>query len=149
MPQGRPQLNQNPHWRAMVMPIFRFDPTAPGEPPFGLGTAFRLDPWGNCATAFHVIEDMLVLSSGKMQLRENVRMVALEIEGIVYGAPPLPKDAWRPLAGFYGEAGATNPPLLHAKPEIRNLTELACLTIPRSHDRTPMPYLPVALSVPP
>lgn len=149
MIEGRPQLNQDPRWRAMVMPIFRFDPGAPNERPFGLGTAFRIDPWGNCATAFHVIEDMLTLSNNKMALRDNVRMVALEIEGIAYGRPPMPKDAWRPLAGFYAEAGATNPPLIHEKPQIRNLTELACLTIPRSHERTPMPYLPVALTADP
>lgn len=130
----------------MIMPIFRFDPNSPSDRPFGLGTAFRIDPWGNCATAFHVIEEMLKLYKGKVILRDDVRFAALEIEGILYGAPPVPKDAWRPLSGFYAEAGATQPALLHEKPEIKNLTEIACLTIGRSHRRTPMPYMPVALT---
>jgi hypothetical protein len=55
-------LNQDPRQRAMILPIFKFDPEAPDGRPFGLGTTFRIDPWGNCATAFHVIEDMLSLS---------------------------------------------------------------------------------------
>lgn len=146
MLQGHPELNQDPSWRAMVLPVFKFDPGAPSERPFGLGTAFRIDPWGNCATAFHVIEDMLALKAGKMVIRDHVRLSALEIEGILFGTPPMPRDAWRPLTGFYAEAGATAPPLIHEKPEIRNMTELACLTVPRSHVRNPMPYLPVSLS---
>lgn len=149
MINGHPQLNQDPRWRAMVLPVFRFDPTAPTKRPFGLGTTFRIDPWGNCATAFHVVEDMLSLSGGKLTLRDGVRIAALEIEGILYGSPPVPKDAWRPLVGFYAEAGATKPLLIHEKPTIRNLTELACLTIPRSHSRNAMPYLPVVLSAAP
>jgi serine protease Do len=145
MIKGRPELNQDPRLRAMILPMFRFDPNSPAERPFGLGTAFRIDPWANCATAFHVIEDMLTLVRGELTLRDDVRFAALEIEGIVYGAPPLPKDAWRPLTGFYAEAGKTEPALLHEKPQIRNLTEIACLNIGRSHRRSPMPYLPVAL----
>ena len=130
----------------MVLPIFRFDPNSPSDRPFGLGTAFRIDPWANCATAFHVVEDMLALEKGQLELRDNVRLAALEIEGIVYGAPPVPKDAWRPLLAFYAEAGKSEPILFHEKPQIRNLTELACLNISRSHQRTPMPYLPVSLT---
>lgn len=42
-------------------------------------------------------------------------------------------------------AGKTDPPLLHEKPEIQNVTELARLTFSRSHTRTPMTCLPVAL----
>lgn len=142
---GHPQLNQDPRWRAMVLPVFRFDPNLPEERPFGLGTIFRIDPWGNCATAFHVVEDMLTLEADSMKIRDNVRIAALEIEGIVFGAPPLPEGAWRPLSGFFAVAGKSDPPLLYDRPEIRNVTELACLTVSRSHARTPMPYLPVAL----
>lgn len=142
---SHPQLNQDPRWRAMVLPLFRFDPNSPEDRPFGLGTIFRIDPWGGCATAFHVVEEMLTLDAGSMRLRDNVRVAALEIEGIVYGSPPLPEGAWRPLSGFFAVAGKTNPPLLHERPEIRNVTELACLIVSRSHARTPMPYLPVSL----
>lgn len=149
MIRGHPQLNQDPRMRAMVLPIFKFDPAAPTARPFGLGTIFRIDPWGNCATAFHVIEDLLILIAGKLEIRENVRLAALEIEGIVYGSPPVPKDAWRPLSGLYAEASSTDAPLLHQKPEMRNVSELACLTVSRSHERTPMPFLPMALTMEP
>jgi serine protease Do len=149
MIEGHPTLNQDPRRRAMILPMFRFDPECPGDRPFGLGTAFRIDPWANCATAFHVIEDMLTLEKAGLKLRNDVRFVALEVEGIIFGSPPVPEGAWRPLTGFYGEAGKTEPALLHEKPQIRNVTELACLNIARSHARNPMPYMPVALSEPP
>jgi serine protease Do len=130
----------------MIMPVFRFDPNAADERPFGVGTVFRVDPWGTCATAFHVIEDLLTLDGGNLTLCGDVRIAALEIEGIVYGSPPIPEGAWRPLSGLYVEAGKTNPPLFHEKPKIQNLTELASLQISRSERPTPMPWLPVALS---
>ncbi len=138
-------LNQDPRLRAMIMPLFRFNPQKPTERPFGLGTTFRIDPWGGCATAFHVIQDMLLFKNGKLVLRDDVRMVALELEGIAFGAAPLPKSAWRPLSGFYAEAGGYTPTLLHEKPTVRNLTELANLTISRSHQRNDMPCMPLAL----
>lgn len=130
----------------MILPLFRFNPQASDDRPFGLGTVFRIDPWGNCATAFHVIEDMLVADGNKAKLRDNVRVSALQIEGIVYGSPPLPKDAWRPLSAFYSEFALESSPLLHKPRQIRNLTELARLTIPRSDRPGEPPYLPLALS---
>lgn len=138
-------LNQDPRLRAMIMPLFRFDPRLPDGRPFGLGTTFRIDPWGTCATAFHVIEDMLLYSGKELVLRDEIRMVALELEGIAYGAAPLPEQAWRPLSAFYAEAGGQTPTLFHEKPRVRNLTELARLTISRSHQKNKMPCLPVAL----
>jgi trypsin-like peptidase len=145
MPKDKPIVNQDPRMRAMVMPLFKFDPNAPEERPFGLGTTFRIDPWGTCATAFHVIEDMLVAAGEKLALRDNVRVVALEIEEILLGAPPLPENAWRTFMGFSAACEITKPPLLHEKPQIRNVTELANVTISRSTRPTPMPFLPVAL----
>jgi hypothetical protein len=145
MIQGHPVLNQDPQMRAKVLPVFQFDPNSPAERPIGLGTAFRIDPWGNCATAFHVVEQAIELDGGDAVLKSNVRLVALEIEGIVYGSPPIPPEAWRPLVDMYARCGAEASPLLHQKPELRNVTELACLTFSRSHERTPMPYLPTAL----
>lgn len=143
---GAPTLNQDPRLRAMILPLFKINPRALDDRPFGLGTVFRIDPWGNCATAFHVIEDMLVANGDKAELRDDVRVCALEIEGIVYGQPPLPKDAWRPLARFYSELGLETSPLLHVPKKIRNLTELTNLTIPRSERPGDTPYLPMALS---
>jgi serine protease Do len=130
----------------MIMPVFRFDPNVADERPFGVGTAFRVDPWGTCATAFHVIEDLLTLEGSNLKLRDDIRIAALEIEGIVYGSPAIPEGAWRPLSGLYVEAGKTDPPLFHEKPKIKNVTELASLQISRSERPTPMPWLPMALS---
>jgi serine protease Do len=57
----------------------------------GQGTVFRIDPWGNCATAFHVFEDAFYLcgtTGREMMVRQGRSILALEIEGIVLGAPP-------------------------------------------------------------
>lgn len=143
---GTPVLNQDPRLRAMILPLFRINPQALDDRPFGLGTVFRIDPWGNCATAFHVIEDMLVADGDKARVKDDVSVCALEFEGIAYGSPPLPKDAWRPLAEFYSEMGLETSPLLHVPKKIRNLTELARLTIPRSARPGDTPFLPLAMS---
>jgi serine protease Do len=137
-------INQNPLMRARVMPVFTFDPNAPAERPIGLGTVFRVDPFGNCATAFHVVEHMLEVHGNGARVRSNVQITALEIEGILFGRPALPEGAWRPLSGLYAEIGCEISPLVHEKPRVRNLTELACLHYTRSKGN-PTPYLPVAL----
>lgn len=83
---------------------------------------------------------------GSLVLRDDVRIAALEIEGIVYGSPQIPEGGWRPLSGLYAEAGKKDSPLFHEKPKIQNTTELANLQISRSERPTPMQWLPVALS---
>src|SRR4051812_34402018 len=91
---------QDPQLRSSVMPLFELDSEHLDERPIGLGTAFRIDPWSTCATAFHVMGDFLRLDAlNQPVLRDHVRVVALEINGVGYGAPRVPDDAWRPISG--------------------------------------------------
>lgn len=135
---------QDPNLRSRILPLFSFDPRSPSDRPDGHGTAFRIDPWGGCATAFHVIEDLLTPASGQPVLRKDIRLAALEFEGIGYGRVALPADSWRPFSGMNALCGIETPPF--AEPRIRNVTELAYLEISRSGQaRGEMPYLPLDL----
>ena len=137
-------LIQDPALRAQILPLFSFDPSAPGERPLGHGTAFRIDPWGTCATAFHVIEDLLTVAGGEAVLRDDIRLAALEIEGSGYGRLPLPVDGWRPFSGMLSLTGIETS--LVGAPRVRNITELAALSIGRSASAIgPITFLPLAL----
>ncbi|MCW3837236.1 serine protease [Sphingomonas canadensis] len=133
---------QDPQVRARILPLFSFDPQAPAERPVGHGTAFRIDPWGTCATAFHVVEDLLTVAGGQAVLRDDIRLAALEFEGIGYGTFALPKDSWRPFSGMFSLSRVDVP--LVGTPRVRNVTELAALSIERSGSANgPTPYLPI------
>lgn len=121
---------QDPLLRSRILPLFSFDPRQPTERPIGHGTTFRIDPWGGCATAFHVVEDLLTVTNGRATLRHDIRLAALELEGLAYGKVALPQENWRPFSGLFSLCGIDQPPL--GGPRIRNLTELAALLICRS-----------------
>lgn len=135
-------LVQDPQLRAKILPLFSFNSRAPGERPLGYGTAFRIDPWGTCATAFHVIEDLLTIADGQPVLRNDMRLVALELERIGYGALRLSEDSWRPFSGMYSLCGIDVS--LVGTPRVRNITELAALSISRSARASgPITFLPL------
>jgi len=137
-------LVQNPSLRARIMPLFSFDPRFPSERPIGHGTTFRIDPWGTCATAFHVIEDLLGVKGNTAALRDDIRLVALELEGIAMGRVPIPQDSWRPFEAMFSICAIERPPL--QPPRVRNGTELSALSIARSGNvRGASPFLPMDL----
>ncbi|MEH6521552.1 S1 family peptidase [Sulfitobacter sp.] len=140
-------LVQDPALRARILPLFDFDPLRPEHRPIGHGTTFRIDPWGGCATAFHVVEDMLSINDtgDTIMLLPDRRLVALELNGITYGHVPVPVDAWRPLAGMNVQCAVDNQPFQN--PILRNLSELASLEIHPSGDgNTPAQYFPLDLT---
>lgn len=94
-------LVQDPALRSAVMPLFAIDRRHLAGRPVGCGTTFRIDPWGGCATAFHVIEDLLEAQGGQSVLNEHQRLLALELEGIPYGVPPIRPEQWRNFAGMH------------------------------------------------
>lgn len=123
-------LVQDPVIRSAVMPLFSIDRRVLAARPVGCGTTFRVDLWGGCATAFHVIEELLEPKGGKPVLREHQRLIALELEGIPYGAPAIHPEQWRNFAGMHVVAAIEQVP--GQAPRLRNVTELASLVIPRS-----------------
>lgn len=83
-------LVQDTRLRASIMPLFEIDKRDLAQRPKGCGTTFRINPWGACATAFHVVEDLLELKGQQAVLKEHTRLIALELEGIALGAPTIP-----------------------------------------------------------
>lgn len=123
-------LVQDPALRSTIMPLFAIDKRDLSDRPAGRGTTFRIDPWGACATAYHVIEELLEARNGQPTLREYSRLVALELEGTLYGAPLVKPEQWRTFNEMFAIAGLRSE-FGHAD-ELRNVTELAALQIRRS-----------------
>ncbi|MCK1743481.1 trypsin-like peptidase domain-containing protein [Bradyrhizobium sp. 139] len=137
---------QVPDIRARVLPLFSFDPRRSSDRPIGHGTTFRIDPWSRCLTAYHVLEDLFEVDEAGTgaELRPDLRLAALEVEGAGFGLVGLRADAWRPLAGSYALCGVEAPPF--QTPRLRNLTELVVLRIrPATRTSEGTPYWPLDL----
>lgn len=129
-------LIQDPNYRIRILPLFDFSPENPEQRVLGQGTVFRVDPFGTCATAFHVFADAFYLGgpSGRdLVVRQDRVIVALEIEGIVLGAVPVRPEQWLPISGARSFHVVDEPPL--GVPRIRNFTELLALKILPSSDK--------------
>ncbi|ABB73420.1 hypothetical protein Nmul_A0111 [Nitrosospira multiformis ATCC 25196] len=116
----------------------------PDKRPIGLGTAFRIDSWSRCITAFHIGEDLFQLDDHEAEpiLKKNINLAALDISKLGYGCLSVPKNAWRPLSGLYSLCGKECSPI--APPRILNRTELMVLRIqPAQQSSTGSPFLPV------
>ena len=134
--------------RSLVLPLSSFNPDAPDDRPAGHATAFRIDPWSRCATAFHVLEDIFEVDGpdSEICLKPNIGFAALEQDGYAYGTVPIPDGAWRPVAGSYGLAVSENWPF--QTPRLRNFSELLVLRIrPTAGSENGTPYLPIDLCV--
>jgi serine protease Do len=128
-PAGR-FLIQDPNHRLRILPLFDFVPASPESRVVGHGTVFRIDPWGNCATAFHVFEDAFYLggtTGREMLVRQERSILALEIDGIILGAARIASNQWRPINGAYSVVRIDQEPL--QPPRFRNFTELLALSI--------------------
>src|SRR5262249_54269106 len=78
---------QDSELRSKILPLFSLDPRATKERPIGQGTTFRIDPWFQCATAFHVVEQLFEIdpSHTGLVLKSGIRLVALELNSTTYG----------------------------------------------------------------
>lgn len=112
---------QDSRLRSKILPLFSFDPRSLAERPTGHGTAFRIDPWGGCATAFHVIEDLLTVAGGKAVLRQGIRLAALELEGLGYGRVPPMNSQHHRRGGIPGGTTLGRRPKLDNKQYLRML----------------------------
>ncbi|MBO0129651.1 trypsin-like peptidase domain-containing protein [Agrobacterium burrii] len=116
---------QDPFLRSTILPLFSFDPNDPEQRPQGHGTAFRVDPWGCCATAFHVIEDLLIVRDGSLVLKADFRLAALAVPPLTFGTMPVTRDHWKPFLGMSSLGGIHSPPF--QEPRVMNMTELASI----------------------
>lgn len=138
---------QDPALRARVLPLFRFDPRNPRERPEGHGTAFRIDLWSRCLTAWHVVEDLLLPGTGDgmtLRLRDDMRLSALQIGEQGYGRLPIPDGSWFPIREAYSLHRVEQRPF--QPPVLRNLIELMVLRIRQRTHGDGTPFLPLDLS---
>ncbi|NOV19669.1 serine protease [Ensifer adhaerens] len=128
-----------------VLPLYSFHNNALQERPRGHGTTFRIDPWSRCATAYHVIEDIVALdNNGNIGIHPERRLVTLELP-LSYGVTQVPSTAWQPLSGLYSIIGMEKRPL--QLPKTRNACELAVMRLrPGGQVTNKAPYLPVKLN---
>jgi serine protease Do len=129
LPTGR-FLIQEPDYRTPILPLFDFATGQPDERVAGQGTVFRIDPWGKCATAFHVFESAFYLGGAngrEIFLRQDRSIVALELEGIVFGTAPIQPHQWRTIKGPHSIVRIEEGPL--DTPRMRNFTEVLAVSI--------------------
>jgi hypothetical protein len=121
---------QDPDCRRRILPLFDFSSERPEERVQGQGTVFRLDPFGTCATAFHVFEEAFYLggaSGRELLVRKDRAIVALELEGIAFGTAPIQPHQWRTMNRAYSIIRVDEPPF--EMPRMRNFTELLALDV--------------------
>ncbi len=109
--------------RTAIIPLFTTDDTA--NEIVGIGTAFRVDPFGTCLTAYHVLESRETRNFyNEAQLGKVFGMFSL---GLVFGQPPIPRDCFvsvREAATFRAERKS---PLMHKPAEAANIFDCAKL----------------------
>jgi serine protease Do len=134
LPVGR-FLLQEPAYRTRIMPLFAHAADQPQRRVIGQGTTFRIDPFANCATAFHVFEEAFYLggSTGReIVVRQDRSIVALQVEGIHYGETRISDSQWRLMNAANSIIRIEEEPF--QAPRLRNLTELLALSILPSQD---------------
>lgn len=137
----------DPDLKVKILPLFRFNKNSAEGHPIGHGTAFRIDPWSRCATAFHVIEDFLEEEDfvRGSTLKNDYGLAALELNGFGCGVFRLPDNAWRQITGAFTFVREEKRPL--NTPRRSNFSELAVLRIrPTVRTSEGCPYLPIDIS---
>jgi serine protease Do len=139
-------LCQHPDALQRILPLFQFSPHEQDKRVAGHGTAFRIDPWSRCLTAYHVLEDLFEINAtNRIVLRDDIRLATLEVGDLVYGAPSIPPEAWRPIVECATQVAIHTPPLQLAS--LRNFLELIVLRIrPRIVCARGTPFLDLDLS---
>ena len=131
--------------RTKVFPLFGFYQSKEGL--FGLGTAFRIDTFGNAMTAYHVIEDQLVLTgniNNPIALSKKIRCVGLDALGIGYGTCLISDKSWMNIKHLEAESGYSRD-VYTAKSPI-NVNETAILDMPSNTlDGKQHSFLPIDL----
>lgn len=132
--------------RTMIFPLFSFHHSIDGL--LGLGTAFRIDCEGNAMTAYHVIEDQVVLTGdvdNPIGLSKEWRPLGLDSMGIAYGKLQIPDKFWMNIKGLEANSGYSLDIFTAEKPI--NVNEVAILGMPSNlYNKNEHPFLPADLS---
>lgn len=115
--------------RSVIIPLFAIDRQT--EEISGIGTAFRIDPWGTYLTAYHVLESRETRNFFDGPQLGTV--FGFFSPGLVLGKPPIPRDSFVFLHEAATIRGERESPLLHLPNEIVNVFDCAKLIFdPRS-----------------
>ncbi|MCQ1839165.1 S1 family peptidase [Neorhizobium galegae] len=137
---------QDENLTSTILPLYSFSTQDPSVRPQGHGTTFRIDPWSRCATAYHVIEDLVSISrKGEIALHSDLRLATLELPGTSYGISRVGPDNWSGIVELYSLFAKDEQ--VHADARAKNFCEMAVLRIrPNRKITNKAPYLPVRLS---
>ncbi|TAX72809.1 serine protease [Rhizobium leguminosarum] len=129
-----------------ILPLYSFSADDPNARPDGHGTTFRIDPWSRCATAYHVIEDLVTVSRrGEIAAHPERRLVSLELPEVSYGINLVGPENWRGLTELFSIFAKEEQ--IFADARAKNFCELAVLRLrPNGQITNNAPYLPVRLS---
>jgi len=109
--------------RANIIPLFIRDENSGVVN--GLGTAFRIDPWGRYLTAYHVLEHpKLPILYNSEQLG---RIFGFFSPGLVYGKPPIPHECFVSLKEIATFKGTKESPMPYEPDEAVNIFDCAKL----------------------
>lgn len=120
--------------RAAIIPLWDYDTQA--DIVTGLGTCFRVDPFGHVLTAFHVIEDYLMLDTkgitdgadAKALVKDEANPLGMESPGLIYGHAAPQEIVWSKFMGM--KTGAGSPLDLYTSSGLKNLIEVAAIYMP-------------------
>ena len=115
--------------RSVIIPLFSIDRHT--EEISGIGTAFRIDPFGTYLTAYHVLENRATRNffSGP----ELGTVFGFFSPGLVYGTPSVPRENFVFIHEAAAIQGNRESPLLHIPSERVNVFDCAKLIFdPRS-----------------
>jgi serine protease Do len=107
--------------RRSIIPLFTVDRET--ELVSGLGTAFRIDPFGTYLTAHHVFE--CSKTKNVFDSRQLGTVFGLFSPGLVLGSPALPKDVFIFVDEVLTFRGVETSPLIHVDPKSVNSFDCA------------------------
>lgn len=109
--------------RSKIIPLFRYNEET--DEINGLGTAFRIDPWGTYLTAYHVLENSQTHSL--YNERQLGGIFGFFSPGAVYGKVPIPKECFVPIREVATFTGIKESPFPNKADENVNIFDCAKL----------------------
>lgn len=131
--------------RRSIVPLFTIDRET--HLISGLGTSFRVDPFGTYLTAYHMLE-----CPEKRQIidRQLGTVFGMMSPGLVYGRPPIPKDCFVIIDHVDNYRGEVSDPIgrLHGRTENKNIFDCVKFRFDPSNQRVKdfTDFLPLKIS---
>ena len=109
--------------RTKILPLIRYDEET--DTIKGLGTAFRIDPWGTYLTAYHVLESSK--NSSLYNPKDLGGIFGFFSPGLGFGKAPVPKKCFVPVHEVATYQGIKENPFPHKPNDSLNIFDCAKL----------------------